>query len=137
MVRLSKKMDYTLLLVGEIARQDLVSASFLAEKYDLSGDLVAVLLKNLCRKGFVSSVRGKNGGYRLARDPEQISLNELIRAVDGPIHLMDCSKHGASFCRTHALCRASGVLQDINRKINTILDGVRLNQMIEMPAGKV
>jgi len=132
MVRLSKKMDYSLLLVSEIARQepDVVSAALLAEKFKLSSEMVAALLKNLCRKGILDSVRGKNGGYRLATDPWGLTLKQLIQAVDGPFHLTECTQDDGGDCHFHSLCTISARMKVVSNRINQILEETSLAHIL-------
>ena len=103
MFRFSKKMDYSLVLLTDLSRRNgsLVPASELARKYDLSPDLVAGLLKNLARNGFVSSVRGKQGGYKISSNPGDVSLKDLIHVVDGPVTLTDCRQSEHEIGRAH------------------------------------
>ncbi|MBW7876094.1 MAG: Rrf2 family transcriptional regulator [Candidatus Cloacimonetes bacterium] len=135
MVRLSKKMDYSLLLVSEMVRQEpeVVSAAMLADKYKLSLEMVAALLKNLCRKGILESVRGKNGGYRLASDPWELSLRSLIVAVDGPFYLTDCTQDSGGDCHYHALCSISGRMKGVSNRINQILEETSLGYILGLP----
>ncbi len=134
MVKLSKKMDYSLLLVAELVRspEELLPASYMVERYGLSYEMVSALLKNLCRKGILESVRGKNGGYRLARNPGEISLADMIEAVDGPVHLTDCSMDEGHSCRLHSICAVGMRLRDVNRQINRILEDTSLGHVLGM-----
>ena len=90
MFKFSKKVDYSVLLITELVQRDgqITSASTLADKFGLSSDFIANLMKNLSRKGLIRSTRGKNGGYSLLVAPEHITLKDLIQAVDGPISLL-------------------------------------------------
>mgnify|MGYP002078798545 CR=1 FL=1 len=76
--------------------QALSSAQDLANATGLSPSLTANILKDFARRGILTSVRGASGGYRLDRDPKDLSLREILEVVDGPLHLVDCSDHGES-----------------------------------------
>ena len=91
MFRITKKADYAVFILSYLARRAaeegrdaLVSAQELASFSALNKSLVANLLKDLTRAGFLSSVRGARGGYRLAASPREISLGAVLRAVEGP-----------------------------------------------------
>ena len=90
MFRFTRKVDYSLLLLSELSLTDGQSARVLADRYRLSQSLVANLLKLLVRTGFVKSIRGKSGGYILAREQAAITLAEVVEKVDGPYSLVDC-----------------------------------------------
>lgn len=102
MFRFTRKVDYSLLLLSELSLTEGQSARTLADRYNLSQSLVANLLKLLVRTGFVQSIRGKSGGYVLARPQESISLADVIGHVDGPYSLVDClDTSGEKSCDCH------------------------------------
>jgi FeS assembly SUF system regulator len=94
MLRISKKADYALIamkhLAGE-ARDDTASAREIAERYDVSLDLLAKVLQGLARQGFLASHKGVHGGYHLARSTSAISVSDIIEAIDGPVRITACS----------------------------------------------
>lgn len=102
MFRFTRKVDYSLLLLSELSLTEGQSARSLADRYNLSQSLVANLLKLLVRTGFVQSIRGKSGGYVLARAQESITLADVIGHVDGPYSLVDClDTSGEKSCECH------------------------------------
>lgn len=100
MLRISKKADYAVFLLGAIARQgafpggaaedSVVSAQEIARLAGLNKSVVANLLKEFARHGLLESVRGLRGGYRLARAPGEISLGAILEVVEGRFELVDC-----------------------------------------------
>lgn len=107
MLRISKKADYAVFLLGAIARQGaypggeaadtVVSAHEIARQAGLNKSVVANLLKEFSRHGFLHSVRGLRGGYRLASQPSEISLGQILEVIEGKLTLVDCVPHPASF----------------------------------------
>src|SRR5437868_6650848 len=96
MVRLGKLTDYGMLLMSCFARSQpgtLRSARDLAEEARLPLPTVSKLLKELLHSGLLVSHRGFQGGYSLAKDPAEISLAEIVSALEGPIALTECSTH--------------------------------------------
>ncbi len=100
MLKLSKKVDYALILLGRLHTEgacpgalglQAASAREMAEKYKLPQPMVANILKSLTGAGILTSTRGAQGGYTLARDASRITLAELVETLDGPIGLMDCT----------------------------------------------
>lgn len=102
MLKLSRKSDYALVALAELARHadaaEPISARQLADQYRLPAALLTNLLKQLHKAELVDSIRGAHGGYRLARDPRRISLSQVIEAVDGPIALAMCA---CDHCDSH------------------------------------
>lgn len=88
-MKLSKKCEYSLLVLIELSRlysqNEVVSASLLSEKNQIPRKFLDQILNQLKKNGYVTSVRGTNGGYLLGRPPQRINLAEIIRLIDGPI----------------------------------------------------
>src|SRR4029453_6498421 len=109
MLRLSKKADYALMAMKHLAvRGDRdtpasSSAREIAELYDIPIELMAKVLQRLVRRGLLMSHQGTRGGYQLARWPTQISVADVIQAIDGPVTVTACSTD-SSPCDQYAKC---------------------------------
>src|SRR5580700_1845271 len=110
MLKLTKKADYGLIALRHLALGEMgvtASAKEMADSYGLPLPLPSKILQKLARGGMLQSVAGTNGGYRLTRDPKNISAMEVIRAIDGPIVLTSCfTEHSGLHknCNTSAMC---------------------------------
>jgi len=134
MIRFSKMADYGVLVLGHFARnEDLqASATELSEAFHMPKSVVANLLKAFREAGFLASRRGLHGGYRLARSPADISLLDILRAIDGPVHLTDCALEGLQdTCDYEDVCGSRSPMQAINQKILGLLDGTSLAQLMD------
>lgn len=130
MLRLSKLADYGSQIMTHMARDKHVhSASEIAENLGITVPTVSKILKLLARQNLVASVLGAKGGYTLARAPNEISIAEIINAMDGPISITECS--GTSVCSRESVCSTRGSWQGINRIILGALEKVKLAEMIE------
>jgi Rrf2 family protein len=89
---------------------------------------VSKVLKGLQRAGLVISSRGAQGGYRLARGPEQITAAQILDIFEGPIAITECSG-AASQCGIERQCRVSGAWQRVNAAIRRALEDVTLRQL--------
>jgi FeS assembly SUF system regulator len=134
MFRLSKLADYATVLMACLAaeRSALVSAQALAERTRLEAPTVAKLLKRLAQAGLVRSTRGANGGYRLARAPEAITIAEIIAAIEGPLGMTECSIHDGLCSRQH-YCTVSSNLRKISAAVEAALRAVTLADMAAPP----
>lgn len=130
MLRISKLADYATVLLVSMANQPqaLLSSHCLAERARLEQTTVAKLLKLLAQAGVVSSVRGASGGYRLTRPPEQISIAEVLNAVDGPIGLTECSVH-QGLCGHEHFCGTRANWRKLHSAIDSALRNVTLADM--------
>src|SRR5262249_3883094 len=90
-MRLSLQTDFalrTLMFLG--SRKDRVTVSELADFYHISAAHVAKVVHQLGRLGYVRNLRGAGGGIELARPPEKIRVGEVILAMEGNMHLLEC-----------------------------------------------
>lgn len=135
MLRLTKKADYSLIALKHFAfRQQrgsaAVSAKEVADECGIPLPLLSKLLQKLGKAGFLVSEYGTNGGYRLARDPQLISVLEVIRAIDGPIVLANCFTEHA-FCDHSGRCTVRRPLKRIHEGILRLLDSVSIHDMLD------
>jgi Rrf2 family protein len=82
-------------------------------------------LKALAREGLLASQRGSKGGYALARHPEQITVPEMITALEGPISLTECTLHPGA-CQQESNCGVREPWQRINDAVHDALDRITL-----------
>lgn len=139
MLRVTKLTDYAALVLTVMASEPAAvhRAAGLAERTRLELPTVAKLLKPLAHAGLVCGIRGANGGYRLARAPEAISLIEIVEALEGPLGVVECSLH-EGHCGRETHCGVRGPWRRINDVVADALRGVSLAQMLPAakPAGR-
>ncbi len=134
MLRVTKLTDYATVVMTVLASQpDRVhSAAELAERAHLELPTVSKLLKPLAHAGLVESFRGVNGGYRLARAAEAISLADIVEAMEGPIGMTECSVHEGQ-CGLEDNCGIRANWRRINDVVAEALRAVSLAQMLLPP----
>ncbi len=133
MLRLSKLSDYAIVILASMAdrRDDSHTAHALAERTSIPRPTVAKLLKRLGDGRLVKSVRGRNGGYFLARPPESISVTEVIETIEGRMAITECELDDGS-CQLESVCRTRRHWHRINHAIREALDDVHFDQLIEL-----
>lgn len=123
MLKLTKKADYGLIALRHLAvraERRSASAKEIADQYGIPLPLLAKILQRLVKSGVVKSLAGTNGGYKLAREPRDISALEVIRAIDGPIILTSCfTSHGE--CDQSERCTVREPLKRIHEGIIELL----------------
>ena len=112
---------------------DVLSAAELAEIAGLEAPTVSKLLKPLAQSGLVASQRGVHGGYRLSRDAAEITLIEIVEAMEGPLAMTECSQHDSQ-CGIAEQCGARANWRLINDVVGDALRGVTLAQMLKPPS---
>ena len=135
MFRISKLTDYgTLILVFLTGREDhLCSASEIATGTHVAQPTTQKLLKVLAKAGLVDSVRGTDGGYRLARDPGLITTAQILDVLEGPVAITECSTENGA-CELEPICQVGDAWQKINGAIRLALSDITLADMEHPPA---
>ena len=132
MLRVSKLTDYAteVMTVLAAAPARVHSAQELADRVRLEVPTVSKLLKQLAGAELIESFRGVNGGYRLARAPERISIADVVIAMEGPIGMTECSAQ-AGLCDHESHCGVRVNWQRINQAIAGALENVTLADMLK------
>lgn len=131
MIRLSRLADYGIVLMTQLAARPgaLVTAPDMALVSGIPVPTASKLLKMMAQAGLLESQRGVKGGYALVRRPEEIPVLQIIRAVDGPVGLTECSMEGEGGCDLEALCPTRTNWRKINDAVLTALEGITLADM--------
>lgn len=144
-MKLSKKGEYALRslinlgLAAEVKR-DLVQVSELAESDQLPVKFLEQIMQALKEAGLVSSVRGKFGGYRLAKPAREITIGQVVRLIDGPLAPIGCVSQSAyekCTCPDEAHCGLRMLMLDVRNAIAGILDRYTLADVVEIALRKL
>lgn len=137
MLALTRKSDYALVTLAELSTLDgnRCSATCIAQAIDAPESLIRNVLKDLARAELLYSVRGPFGGYSLAREPDQISVLEVVEAVDGPISLVRCCNQNES-PQTHGCihsprCRIQHGMRLMHEGVLDVLRAVSVSDLID------
>lgn len=131
MIRINRETDYATAILAVMAEQPEArySATWLAAFRGLPAPVVSKILKQLVKGGLLVSHRGSKGGYSLVRPAEDISIAEVIVAIEGPIALTDCIEGGGAACQFSSHCAVSSNWTRINDVFYRALQGVSLKDM--------
>ena len=136
-MRLTVFSDYTLRVLMYLAldRSRLATIPEIAQAYGISGNHLMKVVHQLARAGIVESVRGKGGGVRLARAPEEIRLGEIVRTSEGDAPIVECLSQEPHGCRIASSCRLQGILVDAFDALYVALDRHTLADLVDRPRG--
>ncbi len=136
MIRVSRMADYGVVAMTHIARraEDMHTAASVAQATGVPLPSATKLLKLLARHDILTSQRGAKGGYTLRRAAAEISVADLIVAIDGPIALADCLEGSPGHCGLESFCSIRSPWQKVTDAIRVALEEVSLAQMIEASA---
>ncbi len=135
-MKLSTKGRYGLRAMVDIAgngADGAVSISSIAQRQNLSESYLEQLMSLLRRAGIIESVRGAGGGYRLARAPEEISVGDILRALEGDLNPVECSAllRAGEPCAAEDTCVTKYVWQRISQSINQTVDEILLSDLLK------
>jgi len=127
-MKLTRYTDYALrVLMHLAARPDrLASISEMARTYRISQNHLMKVVHDLRKQGYLDSVRGRSGGVRLARRPEEILVGEVVRHTEGGFDLVDCAS-----CVIARACSLTGALREALAAFMAVLDGYTLTDLVE------
>jgi len=131
MLRVNRLTDYAVMLLVDLLQSEPVHpAAELAAGSGIPLPTVSKILKQLVRAEILRSVRGANGGYGFARSPAEISMAEIIEALEGPIAVTGCVEDGGEVCDRQGACPMSSHWNAVNVAIRRSLDEVRLIDLL-------
>jgi Rrf2 family transcriptional regulator, nitric oxide-sensitive transcriptional repressor len=135
-LRLTLYSDYALrlLMYLGLARDRLVTIHEVAEAYGISKNHLMKVVNDLQRAGYVETVRGRGGGIRLARDPNEIRLDSVIRHTEDDFRLVECFDPVTNRCRISPSCRLRGVLREALDAWFGVFERHTLADLLEAPA---
>lgn len=132
-MKLSTKGRYGLMAMFQLALEfgnGPISLKYIAEKQVLSENYLEQLFSNLRRDGLITSVRGAQGGYMLSRDPEEITVGQVLRSLEGSLAPAECTLHDTD-CTKEEGCATKLVMVKIKDSIESVVDSITLKDMVE------
>lgn len=132
MFKVNKLTDYATVVLVDMAESGLVRPTqVISDSTGIPLPTVAKLMKNLVRGGLVVSHRGVRGGYSLSRPATDITIADVIEAVEGPIALTACVDTSVEHCCYENLCPAQGKWNRVNSAVTGALRNVTLSEMVD------
>jgi FeS assembly SUF system regulator len=131
MLRMTKQADYAIVLLTRMANtpEQRFNATKIASTTGLPQPIVSKILKLLTRQEILNSHRGVKGGYLLARSTDEISIAQIIEAVEGPIGITECVDDTPGACSQEPICPVRSNWQRINEAVRQALGQITLDEM--------
>lgn len=134
-MKLSTKGRYGLRALIDLAvysEESAVSISSIAAREQISESYLEQLVAKLRKAGLVTSIRGAGGGYKLARPAQEISVGDILRALEGNLEAVKCAGLDAEKgCEEADFCVTKYVWRKINESITQAVDEIKLSQLVE------
>lgn len=131
MIRITRTTDYGIVLLSQMAGRPLdevLTAKDAAKRSGLPLPMASKILKALARQGLLASHRGVKGGYSLAVAADEISIGDVIQALEGPIGITECS-YNPGGCEQEGCCPVRVNWQRISVAVREALDKIPLSEM--------
>ena len=134
MIRLTRQADYGIVVMTYFARLgegETHTTRDVAAEVHLSVPMISKILKALARGDLLVSQRGVNGGYSLSRAADEISVADVITALEGPIGMTACTDEHSDGCDIDDVCAVRGNWQLVNQVVRRALENITLEHMAE------
>lgn len=131
MLRFTKRADYGLMAIHYIAThgdEGAVSAKRIAEEFRIPPERLAKILQRLAKKKLIASHNGPKGGYILTRPPGDITVGQVLRALEGPVRIVSCMAANDD-CPQFSRCNLRRPVQKIQDSISYMLDTMSLSEL--------
>jgi Rrf2 family nitric oxide-sensitive transcriptional repressor len=130
-MRLTLHTDYALRVLIYVALKDgrLATIGDIAQSFGISKNHLMKVVSRLGQKGYLDTVRGKNGGIRLTRAPADINVGEVVRDTEDELEILGCL-HRTGYCRIESVCVLRGVVRDAAGAFLAIFDRYTLADLI-------
>jgi Rrf2 family transcriptional regulator, nitric oxide-sensitive transcriptional repressor len=132
-MRLTLQTDYALrvLLYVGLKRDELATVAQIVRHFDMSKGHVMKVVNRLAQLGYVQTLRGKNGGIRLAREPRAITAGGVVRDVEPELGVLGCLQERNGYCRIEACCTLRNALREATDAFLATLDRYTLADLME------
>ena len=133
-MKFSTKGTYGLRAVVELAArygEGPVALTAVAAEQGISEAYLEQLMRSLKNAGIVKTARGKAGGYLLTKEPANISVGEVLCALEGSTNVVDCVGAGANVCENACICSARPLFLKLQSRINAVLNETTVGELTE------
>ena len=132
-MQLTLHTDYALRVLIYLTqkRDDLATISEIADFYKISRNHLVKVVHHLSISEYIQTTRGKHGGIKLAREPDQISIGDVVREMEPNFNLVECFNEAPPGCMVSSVCALKSVLKQASIEFLGVLDGFTLAEAIE------
>ncbi|KQL38033.1 MULTISPECIES: RrF2 family transcriptional regulator [Bacillaceae] len=132
-MRLTTYSDYSLrvlIFLSSEPREKLVNIKDIAEAYGISKNHLMKIIYNLGKMGYIETIRGRNGGIRLAKLPTEINIGEIIRKTEEDFNIVECFEHGNT-CVITPVCSLKHIFNKALDQFLQVLDQYTLDDIVK------
>lgn len=132
---ISSKGRYALRVLTDMAEhqsEGYIPLKEIAQRQDISEKYLESIIKILVKAGIVAGLRGKGGGYRLSRSPDQLTVGSILQLTEGSLAPVSCLESNSMSCDRAAECRTLGLWQGLDKVIRDYLNQYTIADLMQM-----
>ena len=133
-MKISTKGRYAVRVMLDLAINntgEYIKVKDFAARQDISEKYLEQIISVLNKAGYVRSVRGAQGGYKIARDPKEYTIGMILRLTEGSLNPVSCLDDDVNECERCDTCETLAVWKDLAKAINNVVDGVTIADLVE------
>jgi len=134
-MKISTKGRYALRLMLDLAfygeKEEYISVKTIAQRQDISEKYLEQIVSKLSKADYVKSIRGAQGGYKLAKEPKDYTVGMILRQIEGNLSSVSCLADNPNKCRRCNNCVTIDVWQQINDAVDQVIDNITLQDLLE------
>ena len=139
-MKISTRGRYALRLMLDLALNDkdqYITIKSISEHQEISGKYLEQIISVLSRAGYVKSVRGAQGGYKLAKPPEEYTVGMILRLIEGNLAPVACMEDAPNQCPRCGQCATLSVWQKIDEAVSNVVDNITLADLVAEQRAKL
>lgn len=132
-MRLTNYTDYSLRVLMYLAlkkEHELTTIQEIADTYRISKNHLMKIIHELGKLNYIETIRGRNGGIRLAKKPKEINIGEVVSKTEEDFHIVECFHHGGK-CVISPACKLQHILSEALQAFIHVLEGYTLEDLIQ------
>ena len=132
-MKLTNYTDYSLRVLMYLAmknKEDLSTIQEIAEAYNISKNHLMKIIHHLGKLEYIITIRGRNGGFRLAKHPKDINIGEVVSNTEDDFNILDCFKEGGGYCSISPSCKLKHALNEALKAFINVLYGYTLEDLV-------
>jgi Rrf2 family protein len=123
--------------LAQSSPDEYVTIKSIAQRQQISGKYLEQIIAALSRAGYVKSVRGSQGGYKLARPAKDYTVGMILRLIEGSLAPVACLENDPNLCSRCNDCVTLGVWKQIDAAISGVVDNITLADLVQQQAGHI
>ena len=134
----STRGRYALRVLVDLAEQDsdrYITLQQIAERQEISEKYLESIVRELVKAGFLDGLRGKGGGYRLGKPPEEIGVLDVLKLTEGSLVPVACLEDGATPCSRASNCRTLPLWEGLNKVVREYLGHYTVQDLVQQNSG--